>query len=68
MDKEQAPVFGYAGRCRQCGAILAWRPDQRDDLADVARKVEIMIRADLVVAYVRRDAFILAREMCTCVR
>jgi len=62
------PVYGYAGHCRTCRAVLAWRRDRRSELADVARKVAMMIAADLIVEYTRVEAVDLAREMCTCER
>ena len=62
------PVFGYAGHCRTCGAVLAWRRDRRSELPDVARRVAQFIAADLIVEYTRADAVSMAREMCTCER
>lgn len=67
-DTPNPPIFGYTGSCRTCRAVLAWRRDRRSQLPDVARKVAMMIAADLIVEYVRADCVHMAKEMCGCER
>lgn len=67
-EQPREPEYAYVGRCRTCGAALAYVKDMRHKRALTAEKVAQMISADVLVERVRVEVITIEKDDCGCLR